>query len=217
MRHLREYPDLIKSYEDDHGAEAIARFLRETNPDAAEKAAEAAFERVVNEFGDLRAPHFPRTLGEIAAGELNALRNLKIGRLAPDIEGTDVEGKRFTLSDFRGKVVLLVFSGEWYPKCTEMYARERALLARYADRSLAVVDVNTDASPDKLRASINAGRVTWRCWWDGGHNGPIATSWAIRGYPRTYVLDAKGIIRYQNVRDDAMDEAVAELMATTKE
>src|SRR5438552_1109133 len=83
------------------GTGAITRFLRETDADAAKKGAEAVFERAVIEFGDVRVRHFPRSLGEIAAGELNAMRNLKVGRVAPDIEGTDVEGKRFKLSDFR--------------------------------------------------------------------------------------------------------------------
>jgi hypothetical protein len=160
-QHLREYPDQIKSYEDEHGAEAIARFLRERDPAAAKKVAEAVLERVVNEFGNLRVPHPPRTLGEVATGELNAMRNLNVGQAAPDIEEADVEGRRFKLSDFRGKVVLLVFSGEWYPECSEMYASQRALLTRYAGQPFAVVDINTDSSRDKLRV--------------GGTNGPIAT------------------------------------------
>ncbi|SIN79354.1 Peroxiredoxin [Singulisphaera sp. GP187] len=216
-RHLRKYPEQIKSYGEDHGAEAMARFLRETAPDAIEKEAEAVFERVVNEFGGLRATQPPRSFGEIAAGELNALRHLHIGQVAPDIEGADIEGKRFKLSDFRGKVVLLVYSGEWYPECTEMYAVQRALLARYAGQPFAVVDVNTDQRPDKLRASIEAGRVTWRCWWDGGPGGPIATHWAIRNYPGVFILDAKGIIRHRDVRGEGIDEAVGELMAKAKE
>ena len=36
-----------------------------------------------------------------------------IGRPAPEIDGTDVEGKPFKLSDYRGKVVALDFWGFW--------------------------------------------------------------------------------------------------------
>jgi cytochrome oxidase Cu insertion factor (SCO1/SenC/PrrC family) len=39
--------------------------------------------------------------------------SLKVGRVAPDIEGEDVDGERFRLSDYRGKVVLLDFWGHW--------------------------------------------------------------------------------------------------------
>jgi len=40
---------------------------------------------------------------------LFSIRDLAVGRQAPDIEGKDQDGKRFKLSDYRGKVVLLYF------------------------------------------------------------------------------------------------------------
>jgi hypothetical protein len=41
------------------------------------------------------------------------LENLQIGQLAPDIEGVDLDGVAFKLSDYRGKVVMLDFWGDW--------------------------------------------------------------------------------------------------------
>jgi hypothetical protein len=38
---------------------------------------------------------------------------LNIGQVAPEIEGEDLEGKHFKLSDYRGKVVVLDFWGNW--------------------------------------------------------------------------------------------------------
>ena len=37
----------------------------------------------------------------------------KVGQLAPEIEGVDLEGNEFKLSDYRGKVVMLDFYGDW--------------------------------------------------------------------------------------------------------
>jgi peroxiredoxin len=213
-RYSRTHPEQVKSYEAEHGADVIAKFLREKNPDATEKEAEATLERVVNEFGDVPyMPRGPRTLGEVAAGELNEMRHLNVGQTAPEIEGDDIEGKRFKLSDFRGKVVLLVFSGEWCRPCVEMYPKERALLERYARRPFAVVGVNTDETPEPLKRSIKAGRVMWRCWYDGGTQGPIATRWGVSGYPAVYVIDRAGVIRSKDVQAGALEEAVEGLMA----
>lgn len=39
--------------------------------------------------------------------------DLEIGKLAPDIEGEDIDGQKFKLSDYRGKVVVLDFWGNW--------------------------------------------------------------------------------------------------------
>ena len=52
-------------------------------------------------------------LGELAKKALFAIRHLSIGSTAPEIEGEDIHGERFRLSDYRGKVVMLSFWGHW--------------------------------------------------------------------------------------------------------
>jgi len=52
-------------------------------------------------------------LKQDAERALNILRNLRVGKQAPDIKGADLDGKEFKLSDYRGKVVLLDFWGNW--------------------------------------------------------------------------------------------------------
>ncbi|MBM4013745.1 MAG: redoxin domain-containing protein [Planctomycetes bacterium] len=51
--------------------------------------------------------------GDWVKNTVNALKNLKIGGTAPEIEGPDLDGVNFKLSDYRGKVVLLDFWGYW--------------------------------------------------------------------------------------------------------
>jgi len=41
------------------------------------------------------------------------MRELAVGKTAPEIESEDLDGKKFKLSDYRGKVVVLVFWGNW--------------------------------------------------------------------------------------------------------
>jgi AhpC/TSA family len=48
-----------------------------------------------------------------AEGELHALKTLRVGKEAPEIKAGDLDGKDFKLSDYRGKVVLLDFWGNW--------------------------------------------------------------------------------------------------------
>ena len=54
-----------------------------------------------------------RTVGETAGAELFEIRHLQPGKPAPEIVGEDIDGTEFKLSDYRGKVVLLDFWGDW--------------------------------------------------------------------------------------------------------
>ena len=76
-----------------------------------EKRIEALFERAANQYGDVKFRG--GTIGETAKSELYAIRNLGVGKVAPDIVGKDQDGTPFKLSDYRGKVVLLYFWSEF--------------------------------------------------------------------------------------------------------
>ena len=45
-----------------------------------------------------------------------------------------------------------------------------------------------------------------------GTGGPLSKKWNVHSWPTTYVLDAKGVIRYKNVRGEQMDKAVDALL-----
>ncbi len=53
------------------------------------------------------------TLGKEAASFRFILENLSVGSVAMEISGPDMDGEEFQLSDYRGKVVLLDFWGDW--------------------------------------------------------------------------------------------------------
>jgi hypothetical protein len=90
--------------------DAIAR-LKAADPASLEPEIEALFERVEKEFGDVQSGR--GTLGKVAAGELNEIRNLGVGRPSPEISGADLDGKSFKLSDYKGNVVVVDFWGDW--------------------------------------------------------------------------------------------------------
>lgn len=92
--------------------EESATLLRETDVPKLEARALALLERVQAEHADVPAPR-KQTLGDVAERESFKLRFLGIGKTAPEIEGEDLFGESFRLSDSRGKVVLLSFWGDW--------------------------------------------------------------------------------------------------------
>lgn len=76
-----------------------------------EKDALALYREVKQKYADV--PWWRGTLGQRADGAIFELENLSIGKTAPEIEGEDIDGKPMKLSDFKGKVVVLDFWGDW--------------------------------------------------------------------------------------------------------
>jgi len=87
--------------------------LAKADPDKLSKEAETYYERVLKDFADVTY-WGDYKLGEMAKKNLDELRHpILVGKPAPEIEGEDIDGVKFKLSDYRGKVVLLDFWGHW--------------------------------------------------------------------------------------------------------
>jgi hypothetical protein len=117
VRQMKEDPEEAKRLEHFHGAETITK-LKDADADNIEREAETAFEEAAAKYGDgvMYTDATTKrniTIADRVAGELFEIRNLAIGKAVPDIVGDDLDGKSFKLSDYRGKVVVLDFWGNW--------------------------------------------------------------------------------------------------------
>jgi thiol-disulfide isomerase/thioredoxin len=213
VRRIRGGRAKVEDYAHEPLRATTERLVKESDPEALDRESEALLERVVAEYADIKdwfTPH--RTIGAIAEGELFAIRNLSAGQPAPEIRGKDHEGKSFALGDYRGRVVVLTFSASWCGPCVGMHPQERELVRKLEGQPFAILSVNADEDVSTLRKSIASGEITWRCWWDGGIDGPITTRWGISAIPATFVLDRAGVIRARDVRGAELEKVVGALL-----
>jgi len=141
------------------------------------------------------------------------LQHLSIGKQSPEIEGEDFDGKKFKLSDYRGKVVVLTFWSGWCAPCMALIPHEVALVKRLKNAPFVMIGVNGDEDREALKKTANEKGITWRSFWNGGPRGPITTAWGVHSWPAIYVLDSIGMIRFRGVRGEEMDRAVDALLA----
>jgi len=208
--------------------------LDNVDPAGMEREAVTLYERVVNEFGDqpifipagaALMPGRPTTYGGEVQGYLRELRDLGIGKPAPEIDGVDLEGRPMKLSDFRGRVVAIYF-------CTSIQLRTgtgrpadvtegvRGVAERHANDSFALLGVTTTVGfgprgdRNAFNALLKASGLPARFWWDIGPDdkrGPIQTAW--NAGVNLYVLDRRGVIRYKNVLEsEILENAVTTLL-----
>jgi hypothetical protein len=108
---MKGRPEMALRYQSLFGKEYLDALKRRDRA-AAVREVEAVFERADDEFGDVKVP-YGDTVGQKAQSELDEIRHLAVGQRAQDIDGQDQDGRRFRLSDYRGKVVLLYFWSEY--------------------------------------------------------------------------------------------------------
>jgi Thioredoxin-like len=95
-----------------------------------------------------------------------------------------------------------------------MYPHERSLVKKHADKPFAILGVNSDRDREDLKKVLEKERITWRSFWDGRMNGPIARQWNVHSWPTVYVLDHRGVIRGKGLRGVALERLVDELVET---
>ena len=137
---------------------------------------------------------------------------IPIGQVAPDIVGEDLDGVPFKLSDYRGKVVVVVFWGSWCPPCRAMFPDERALVARLEGKPFVLLGVNSDPNREIIKNYARTKNLTWRMWWDGDVPGAIVQQYRVLSWPTIYVLDHHGVVRHRDVRGPDLDRAVDTLL-----
>jgi len=194
---------------------ASVQRMKDRGLEAVAAESEALFQEVIDQFADIRIEsNYPQNAAELAKGELHVLRNLCIGRKAPDIVGKDIRGKAMRLEDFRGKVVVLDFgSHRSCGVCRQMYPYLRSMVENHQKKPFALLGISVEDDVKELASLANKGETTWPIWWDGENlEGPLAARWAIRAMPTFYVLDPKGVIRNKGFIQPGEIEASVDML-----
>jgi len=87
------------------------KVMGEKGEDAAE--VRPLYTRLAGEFAEVKLPWSEETYGAIAGGWLFVRDNLVVGKVAPGFEAVDENGVKWKLEEYRGKVVVIDFWGDW--------------------------------------------------------------------------------------------------------
>jgi peroxiredoxin len=114
---------------------------------------------------------------------------------APEFTLKMPDGTPVSLSDFRGKVVLLNFWATWCPPCTMEMPELDALYRRYGDTNgLVVVGVDLEEPPQEVASFAEQKNITFPLLVDP--NGRvIQEDYGIRTLPASVIIDREGRIR----------------------
>lgn len=122
-----------------------------------------------------------------------------IGKPAPDFILSDLNGKRWRLSQLRNKVVFLNFWATWCPYCREEIPSMEALSKEMtmSGQPFQMITVLFKDTPARGALFAKEHHLTFPILVDPG--GKARTEYGITGVPETFIIDTHGILRQRYI------------------
>lgn len=111
---------------------------------------------------------------------------------APDFTLKNLQGEKVKLSDYKGKVVLLVFSTTWCPHCRAEIPHLKKLYAEYQKKGLVLLNIDIQESQAKVSSFAKKNEIPYPVLLD--KDGQVGLTYGIRGVPTTVLINKEGII-----------------------
>lgn len=153
----------------------------------------------------------------IAIMAIGALRSAPSGgggseeehELAPDFTLTDIYGHEFSLSDFRGKVVIIEFFTIHCPTCGDQVDELKKVWSKFHDGLYIIsISVSPSDTDEQLRSYAAEHGIPWRVARD---TAGVGENYDIRYVPTLVIVDREGYIRYRHVGLTYSDELISEV------
>jgi cytochrome c biogenesis protein CcmG/thiol:disulfide interchange protein DsbE len=137
-------------------------------------------------------------------------RDIRVDEPAPDFRATTFDGRKISLADYKGRVLVINFWATWCVPCREELPLLDAYYAVQRKVGLEVIAVATEDSvpPSKLKELAAAVRMPFIL----ELKGPYST---LHGVPTNYVIDRRGIVRFAKAGAftlDSLNEVLVPLL-----
>lgn len=139
---------------------------------------------------------------ELSAEEQDELAKVEeatlihVGDLAPDFTVEMLDGRKITLSELRGKVVMVCFWATWCPPCRQELAHlQEGVIDQFAGKDLVVLPISRGEKRDVVEKFIADNGYQFAVGLDPEQS--IYKQYATNYIPRTFIVDKRGKVVYR--------------------
>ncbi len=155
-----------------------------------------------------------RPLSRSTMRNIETLKRLRAGQIAPEIISKDTDGKTVALSTQIGKDTLMVyFWASWCDGCEAENPNIVSLYNKFKDNGLDVYAVSLDKNKDEWLKAIERHKFTWTNVSDlNKWESEAAKAYNVNATPTIYLLDKEGRIIAKNLRGRELEMKVEKLL-----
>ena len=116
-----------------------------------------------------------------------------VGESAPDFELQNLDGQVVSLSELRGKPVLINFWATWCPSCRSQMPYLEQIYQEWSNKGLVLLTIDVGESASRVRQFMQSNNLSLPVLLDTRQ--VVARKYNIMGYPTTFFIDKDGIIQ----------------------
>jgi peroxiredoxin len=140
-------------------------------------------------------------------------RTLTNGAQFPDFSEKDLLGNPLSLAKYRDTVVLVDFWATWCVPCVGELPNVINAYNKHHAEGFEVIGISLDQDEQKLKSFLQTKDIPWAQYFDGkGWQNKLAAKYGIDSVPATFLLDRQGRIIGQDLRGEALEEALAKAL-----
>jgi len=140
-------------------------------------------------------------------------KNIKIGDPYVDFTQPDTRGTNVSLSDFKGKVVLLEFWGSWCGPCREGNPDLVKIYNEFRNKDFEILGVAADNKKNDWINAVQQDSLAWKNVSDlGGDKNKAVLIYGISYYPANFLIDRKGNIIAKDLRGEELRKKLIEIL-----
>ena len=148
--------------------------------------------------------------GRVITQQIARFKQVEPGSVAPDFQGTTLEGTTVSLHGIKAKLKLIDFWASWCGPCRQEMPNVSKIYKKYHEAGLEIIGVSLDRKADEWAKALKEEKMAWPNIMDEQQQ--IGARYFVRGIPHTILLDENNRILVKDLRGKALEKKIAELL-----